>query len=659
MATVSHSSHAPARAGEYPGQADLRKMMAQQPLPALEPNLIDPETMTGDAPTVQAHAVLNRLNTALSSKNVEALQSCFYASQAYWKDQLALTYHLRTFNRPGVIAAAMLETAPLRGLGDVSVDGGAVFIPATPTLQFIDCGIRFRTSSPAATGKGKVVLLPVQTAEKTIEWKIWVLSTMLESLDLHPEDQGLLQGLSKEYGDAERFETDVFIIGGGNAAAALAARLKTLGVESVMAERNSQVGDNWARRYDCMRFHIPTSFCNFPFMPYGPELQSPHLLSRDDLAEQVRRYVATFQLNVITSAQIQSTQYNQATQQWQIKIQTPTAQRTAIAKHLVLATGIASQQPFVPSIPNKDAYQGINIHSTQYQNARKLVDQGVKSVLVIGSANTAFDILEDCHAAGLQATMNVRSPTYIVPIEYLLDKRSLGAYDLGVEAADRLFLSLPAVIDSQLGDGLMKLFSSQEPNRYDALAATGFPVRDSSHFESVLMHNLLERAGGHYVDVGGTKLLAEGKAGVKANVEPTAYTATGLTFSDGSSLDADAVVWCTGFADRDVRGTTATLLGGEAARAASGTGGDDDLTKAVGESILGPEEIAARVEATWGVDAEGEIRGMWKRHRQLDNFWIMGGFTQQHRWHSRTLALQIKAALEGVLPPAYRDTPRV
>ncbi|KAJ5962068.1 hypothetical protein N7501_007009, partial [Penicillium viridicatum] len=27
----------------------------------------------------------------------------------------------------------------------------------------------------------------------------------------------------------------------------------------------------------------------------------------------------------------------------------------------------------------------------------------------------------------------------------------------------------------------------------------------------------------------------------------------------------------------------------------------------------------------------------------------MGGYTQQHRWHSRTLALQIKAALEAQL----------
>lgn len=51
-----------------------------------------------------------------------------------------------------------------------------------------------------------------------------------------------------------------------HSAAALAARLKTLGVDSVMAERNPRPGDNWALRYDCMRFHIPTSFCDLPFM---------------------------------------------------------------------------------------------------------------------------------------------------------------------------------------------------------------------------------------------------------------------------------------------------------------------------------------------------------------------------------------------------------
>ena len=33
-----------------------------------------------------------------------------------------------------------------------------------------------------------------------------------------------------------------------------------------MLERNASVGDNWALRYDCLQFHVPTSFCEMPFM---------------------------------------------------------------------------------------------------------------------------------------------------------------------------------------------------------------------------------------------------------------------------------------------------------------------------------------------------------------------------------------------------------
>ena len=249
--------------------------------------------------------------------------------------------------------------------------------------------------------------------------------------------------------------------------------------------------------------------------------------------------------------------------------------------------------------------------------------------------------------------MVARSPTYIVPVDYICHKMSLGAYDMGVAAADKLFLSLPAAVDGQLARGLMAMFAAQEPDRYASLAAAGFPVVDSRHPESALMHNLLERAGGHYVDVGGTRLLTEGQVGVKAGVEPVAYTATGLRFSDGSCVDADAIVWCTGFADRNIRDNAARILGGTSRRPQSRPGENEK-----GQQLIGPDDIAARLDETWGVDSEGEIRGLWKRHSRLeDNFWIMGGFTQQHRWYSRTLALQIKAALEGVLPPAYRDTP--
>ncbi|KAF7553047.1 hypothetical protein G7Z17_g3903 [Cylindrodendrum hubeiense] len=641
---------------EYPPRADLREMLAQKPIPTIAPGTVDIASMVGEEPTKQAITVLNAFNSALASGDSAALEDCFLASQAYWKDQLALTYHMRTFYTPSVIAAGFLETRALRGIpGELKLEGAAQFLPATPTLQFIDCGFVFTTSSPAASCSGRMLLLPIKTnvegGNEVLQWKIWILSTKLEDLDLHPEDETLLQSPGKELEGLETIETDVFIVGGGNAAVALAARLKTLGVESVMAERNPKVGDNWALRYDCMRFHIPTSFCELPYMCYDKEFQAPHLLSRDELAEQVRRYVAAFNLNIINSAKIQSTTYDQAAKQWVVKFDTPAGRRTAVSKHVVQATGIGSQQLYLPHMDDAEKYKGISVHSAQYTNAKVLAEQGAKSVLVIGSANTAFDVLEDCHAAGLQSTMVVRSQTYIVPVEYVCDKFSLGAYDFGVEAADRLFLTLPACVDSQLGRGLFGMFASKEPERYAALAAKGFPVVDSSHPDSVLMHNLLERAGGHYVDVGGTKLLSEGKADFKAGVEPVAYTATGLRFSDGTTADADAVVWCTGFADKDVRDSVASILGDGAAANGDGVVGEAD------KNLLGPRDIAARVDATWGIDDEGEIRGMWKRHLRLDNYWVTGGYTQQHRWHSRTLALQIKAALEGVLPPAYRDTP--
>lgn len=240
--------------------------------------------------------------------------------------------------------------------------------------------------------------------------------------------------------------------------------------------------------------------------------------------------------------------------------------------------------------------------------------------------------------------MNVRSPTYICPTEYVLDQRSLGAYDLGVLAGDRLFLSLPSIVDAALGKGLIGMLASQEPDRYKPLEAAGFPVLTSLDQECALMSNLIEKGGKHYMDTGVTQLIVDKKVALKTHAEPRAFTKSGLEFSDGSNQDFDAVIWCTGFDDRNAKKVAEELLGGDAG-----------LT----EGHVGPKEIAARLDTTWGIDAEGEIRGMWKRHPRLEgiNYWIMGGYTQQHRFHSKTLALQIKAELEGLLPSPYLDTP--
>lgn len=168
--------------------------------------------------------------------------------------------------------------------------------------------------------------------------------------------------------------------------------------------------------------------------------------------------------------------------------------------------------------------------------------------------------------------------------------------------------------------------------RYEQLASAGFQVIDSA--QANIMHNLLERHGGHFVDMGmGVELISNGRVAVCSGVVPMSFTATGLELSDGTKIDADAVVWGTGFRDSDIRQVLDGILG------------------------VGADEIAARMDATWALDYEGEIRGMWKRHEQVDRLWVVGFDTPNHRWQSRFVALQIKADIEGIQPPAYRRTP--
>ncbi|RDW68723.1 uncharacterized protein DSM5745_08483 [Aspergillus mulundensis] len=653
---------------EYPARAQLRQLVALHPLPSLTPELIAKTSIKEDDATSKARATISLLNTALETSNPQLLASCFFPGQAFWKDQLALTYHLRTFTDRDVIVAALLETSALRRISDgrMEMQGAAKFVAVSPTLQFIDCAIVFQTNSPAASCRGRLLFLPV-LAGTTVEWKIWVLNTRLGNLDIQPEDEALLSEPRRhlDLGSLDKFETDVFIIGGGNAAAALSARLKALGVESVMAERNAHAGDNWARRYDCLHFHLPTALCDMPYMPYDPDLRGAHYLSRDELVAHLRRYITTLGLNYLTSVQILSTHYSPLTSRWTVRFRTQMGECTATAKHLVLATGIGSQRPNVPVLADRDVYTGIAMHSVEYTSARALVERGVKSVLILGSANTAIDILSDCNAHSLKPTLHVRSPTYILPASYLAHPAGLGFYNVDVAAADTRFLTLPTIIDAQFTQARLRHLASQgaERTRYNALAATGFPVLDSKSEGVLLGHHFIERAGGHYIDTGGADVIVNGGVRMRVGAEAVAFTETGVRFSDGSVEEADAVVFCTGFADTDVRDGAEAILGGRKdkedstqTRGQTHVDGVEDACHADGDQ-LDASDIAARLDATWGVDSEGEIRGMWKRHVAMDNFWVMGGHTQQHRWFSRILALQIRAAIGGVLPPAYRGTP--
>lgn len=111
---------------------------------------------------------------------------------------------------------------------------------------------------------------------------------------------------------------------------------------------------------------------------YDKDLQAPHLLSREELSTQLQRFVERFHLNMINSAQIKSTEYDQKIKKWTVTFQTPSGQWQATSEQFVMATGIGSQKPKVPQIADRDLYTGISIHSTEYKSATLLKEKGVK-----------------------------------------------------------------------------------------------------------------------------------------------------------------------------------------------------------------------------------------------------------------------------------------
>jgi hypothetical protein len=121
--------------GEYLEKVELRKTLVQYPLPSISPELLGSFSVTGDDLVKQALAVVHALNKALVTEDVQSLEQCFFPAQSYWKDQFALTYHMRTFRSAGAVAANLVATKKLRGIPEgFKLEGVPMVIPVSPSL---------------------------------------------------------------------------------------------------------------------------------------------------------------------------------------------------------------------------------------------------------------------------------------------------------------------------------------------------------------------------------------------------------------------------------------------------------------------------------------------------------------------------------------------
>ena len=194
----------------------------------------------------------------------------------FWRDGLALTWDLRTFDGPTKIRRFLgdrLKASKLTNLklGDPSLvnNGPAnVWIQSIFTFDVGDYGL----------GTGVLRLVPTSTGE----WKGYTVYTSLSGLKGHPEQSGERRNqlpnhgkwLEKRQREVEFLDEEphVLVVGGGHGGVHIAARLKHLGVPTLIVEKNARIGDNWRNRYDVLCLHDPVckswDFGNRPLSRY-------------------------------------------------------------------------------------------------------------------------------------------------------------------------------------------------------------------------------------------------------------------------------------------------------------------------------------------------------------------------------------------------------
>ena len=261
---------------------------------------------------------------------------------------------------------------------------------------------------------------------------------------------------------------------------------------------------------------------------------------------------------------------------------------------------------------------------------------------MIGSASSAHDVCVDLWESGADVTMIQRSPSIIVKSETLMEKAFTGLYSeeavesgITTDKADLLFASVPFRLMPQFQAPIYAAIREADAELYDRLTKAGF-LWDFGDDESGLMMKALRTASGYYIDVGACELIASGAIKVKAGVEIERFEPNGLVMADGAHIPADVIVHATGYGSMDEM--VARLISPEVAQKVGRFWG-------YGSGIEGDPE-------PW----EGELRNMWKPTNQ-EALWFHGGNLHLSRHYSQFVALQLKARMEGIPTPVYRNPP--
>ncbi|KAL4893491.1 hypothetical protein BDV59DRAFT_207605 [Aspergillus ambiguus] len=571
----------------------------------------------------EAEAIVASLSEIMGAGDAQAFTDMFLP-YGVWRDKLSFTWDYRTFNfHPAILKAAKSLLPKTKATNFKFLTPNPTVARPYPDFSQLQFVVSFETELVIASA----VINSVLTKEG---WKIYTMHTVAEKLKQFPElppNDGHMTGLvsweRQRAAEVDAADPEILIIGGGQNGLALAARCKALGMNSLIIERSEEVGDVWKKRYEYLSLHFPHWADDLPYFPYPKRW--PTYTPAQKQGMYMQWYASALELNIWTKSVVLKAEHDQSN--WTVDIKKEGKEvRTLHPKQVVMATSLCGV-PMTPSIPGMGEFKGgIIRHSTAHDSSRDFVG---KKVCVVGTSSSGFDTAFDCSRRGIDVTLLQRSPTYIMSLTHSVP-RMIANYGPDAdgnrpshEEQDRLFFATPVGPGEELARRNAKVLEDLDRPLLDALNARGLRTwRGQRGTGGATLGQT--RNGGFYFDAGACEHIINGKIKVESgHIER--FTEDKVILNGGREREFDLIIFATGFSDT-LHSVRATL-------------GD---------------KIANQCGPIWGIDEEGEFKTAY-RETGVPNLWIMVGYLPYTRFHSKLLAMRMKALNEGISPPPYKE----
>ncbi|CAK7223997.1 hypothetical protein SEUCBS140593_005424 [Sporothrix eucalyptigena] len=629
---------------------------------------LDPDYDSVDADVI-AKAFTAKIGAAFEKQNANEFKDLLH-EDSHWKDVYLLTWDTRSLRGHEHILPMLEARLSITGIKNVQIN-----YDAKPTVEKLGEDLAFvlfhiKFDFAHGTGVGVIRLSPFgvktgsadELADVAI-WKVFSMGTSVETID----------GWDPEYGDKVRyqkgkvhdptgqarsyaelraaeangedgFDPTVIIVGAGHCGVTMAARLKVLGIPHLIVEREGRVGHSWANRYKSLSLHAPTYTNHLPCVPFPDWF--PVFLPAQQLAEFLVHYAAMMDLNVWTNSSIdgKAATFDEATGRWTVKVTRnhddgATTEHTFHPKHIMLATGISGTLPNIPTYPGAEAFEkngGILVHSSRHRTGP---DWKGKKCIVVGAATSAHDICYELKEHGCDVSMVQRSGTHIMSVEkgiryfYRNRERTNRPDGPRIEMADQSnFLRHTFDVEYELLARAQQKAREIDHDLLESIKKVGYKLHDGYHGGGAYSLVFFDY-GRYYWDTGCLQYIANKEVDL-IHSEIDHFTDKGVVFKDGTSKEADVVVFATGYLNS--KSSIQTVMG-------------DEMASKCGERwekgnafFIGPEGDSTILYRPL------PQRGLWSMFHQFSF----------NRFFSYRLALRIKAEELGIDVTPYGNRPQ-